>query len=62
MIDMQGDGSLAYIRANYNISFMVSDSTEVSDTGKILVVLKKQPDGSWMRVADAWNSDLPPAK
>ena len=62
MIDMQGDGSLAYIRANYNISFMVSDSTEVSDTGKILVVLKKQSDGSWMRVADAWNSDLPAVK
>ena len=62
MTDMQGEGNLAYIRAAYSFTIMVSDSTEVSDTGKILVVLKKQSDGSWMRVADAWNSDLPPAK
>jgi ketosteroid isomerase-like protein len=60
LVDLHGDGQLAYMRAKYNITFVVADTTKVSDVGKILVILKKQPDGSWVRVADAWNSDLPP--
>lgn len=31
----------------------------ISDTGKILIVFRKQADGTWRRLADAWNSDLP---
>ena len=62
LVDLQGEGSLAYMRGAYNITFMISDSSSVTDTGKILIVFKKQTNGSWMRVADSWNSDLPPAK
>jgi len=62
LVDLQGEGNLAYMRGAFNITFMISDSNSVSDTGKILIVFKKQTDGSWMRVVDSWNSDLSPAK
>ena len=62
LVDLQGEGNLAYMRGAYSVTFMISDSSSVSDTGKILVVFKKQPDGSWLRVVDSWNSDLPLAK
>ena len=61
--DLQGDGEIAYMRAAWSISLTPPGTSQaVSDSGKILVVLRKQADGSWLRVADAWNSDLAPAK
>jgi len=61
--DLQGDGEIAYMRAAWSISLTPPGAAQaVSDSGKILVVLRKQADGSWLRVADAWNSDLAPAK
>ena len=61
--DLQGDGEIAYMRAAWSISLTPPGTSQaVSDSGKILVVLRKQADGSWFRVADAWNSDLAPAK
>jgi ketosteroid isomerase-like protein len=29
------------------------------ESGKYVVILQKQPDGSWLVVVDIWNSDLP---
>ncbi len=61
--DLQGDGEIAYMRAAWSISLTPPGASQaLSDSGKILVVLRKQADGSWLRVADAWNSDLAPAK
>ncbi len=31
----------------------------VSDRGKYVVILRRQPDGSWPAVIDMLNSDLP---
>jgi len=62
LVDLQGDSEFAYMRATYNITFTLPDSSSATDRGKILVVLGKEADGSWLRVADAWNSDIPPAK
>ena len=57
--DLQGDGQIAYMRAAWSIALTPPGmSKAVADSGKILVVLRKQPDGSWLRVADAWNSDI----
>jgi ketosteroid isomerase-like protein len=60
LVDLQGDGNLAYMRGAWSITVAPAGASKpVSDSGKILVVLRKEPAGSWVRVADAWNSDVP---
>jgi ketosteroid isomerase-like protein len=60
MVDLKGDGEIAYMRAAWSYILAPPGVAPISDSGKILVVFRKQPDGTWLRVADAWNSDLPP--
>jgi ketosteroid isomerase-like protein len=62
LVDLKGHGNLAFLRGAYSIAFIPPGAAPGSDTGKILVVFQKQMDGSWLRVADAWNSDSPPPK
>jgi len=62
LVDLQGAGSVAFVRGSYSITAAPPGVAAVTDTGKILAIFRKQPDGSWLRVVDAWNSDLPPAK
>ena len=63
LVDLDGDGELAFMRGNFSMTFTLPGAAKpISDSGKILVVLRKQPDGSWLRVADAWNSSLSPSK
>ena len=62
LVDLQGAGAVAFMRGSYSITAAPPGVAPVSDSGKILVVFRKQLDGSWLRVADAWNSVLPPAK
>ena len=55
-----GTGDLAYERG----TFMFTGTPEgmpvpIDDTGKYMVVLRKQADGSWKFAAAIWNSDLP---
>jgi ketosteroid isomerase-like protein len=57
-----GQGGLAYMHAAWTITVAPPGAPPASDSGKILIVFRKQADGSWLRVADAWNSDLPPAR
>ncbi|MDL5050142.1 DUF4440 domain-containing protein [Oscillatoria amoena NRMC-F 0135] len=57
LVDLQGDGKMAFIRGAWTITFVTPGADTISDSGKILIVLEKQPDGTWLRVADAWNSD-----
>ncbi len=60
MVDLQGDGQIAYMHATWSASVILPDLEDpITDAGKILIVFRKQHDGIWKRVADAWNSDLP---
>ena len=59
MLRLEGNGELAYMHAAWSITVVPPDAAEVSDSGKILIVFRKQADGAWLTVADAWNSDLP---
>ena len=59
MDELNGDGTYAYMRANYNVTLLPPGFPSVSDTGKTLIVFKKQSDGKWLRVVDAWSSNLP---
>lgn len=57
---VEGSGNLAYVRGNYNITFIVNDTTRIPDNGKYIEVWKKQDDGSWKVVVDIWNSNESP--
>ena len=57
---VEGSGNLAYVRGNYDLTFIVNDSTQIPDKGKYIEVWKKQDDGSWKVVVDIWNSNLSP--
>jgi ketosteroid isomerase-like protein len=60
--DLRGNGELAFMRGVYSITFTLPDGTTVTDFGKTLLAFEKQPDGSWLCVADIWNSDRPLAQ
>ena len=59
-VDVEGQSDIAYGRAIYSESFTVEGVAEpIEDSGKILSVLCRQPDGSWLISRWMWNSDLP---
>lgn len=60
LLDLQGNGDVAFMRGRWSIIVTPPNASSISDAGKILVVFRKQADGSWLRVADAWNSDGKP--
>ena len=59
LVSLEGQGGLAYMHSAWTITVAPAGVQPVSDSGKILIVFRKQHGGSWRRVADAWNSDLP---
>jgi ketosteroid isomerase-like protein len=59
-VDVNGHGDIAYGRAIYSERYTVEGvAGPIEDSGKILSVLRKQPDGSWLISLWMWNSDLP---
>ena len=59
-LEIYGSGELAYIRGAYSLEMTIEGLPEpVSDRGKYVVILRRQPDGSWPAVIDILNSDLP---
>ncbi len=58
---VEGRGDLAYSHGTYAIRFQPGNEGEfIDDTGKWLVVQRKLADGSWLNIADIYNSDQPP--
>jgi ketosteroid isomerase-like protein len=58
-----GLGDLAYQKGTYSVTMTVEGLPEpISDTGKYLVIVRKQPDGSWLMAEHIWNSDRPLAE
>ena len=58
-----GLGDLAYQKGTYSVTMTVEGSPEpISDTGKYLVIVRKQADGSWLMAEHIWNSDRPLAE
>jgi ketosteroid isomerase-like protein len=51
-------GDSAYLVGAYSLDYKDAAGKPQSDHGKMLEVWKKQPDGSWLCVADMWNSDV----
>ncbi len=59
-VEVDGYGDIAYARGTYAEKFSVQGVEEpIADEGKILAILKKQSDGSWLFTIWMTNSDLP---
>ncbi len=59
-VETDGVGDMAYDRGTYAASVMIEGmEAPIMDTGKYVVLLRKQGDGSWLMTAVIWNSDLP---
>jgi uncharacterized protein (TIGR02246 family) len=56
-IKIESAGNLAYGRGWYNLSMTLPGGSPVQDTGKYIVIYRRQRDGSWKAVADIFNSD-----
>lgn len=58
--EVDGRGDLAFERGSYSLTLMIEGMSEpVPDSGKYIVILRRQADGSWLIAADIFNSDLP---
>jgi len=58
--EINGYGDIAYATGTYEEEYTVEGVTEpIRDKGKVLSILRKQPDGSWLIAVNSWNSDLP---
>ena len=61
-LEIDGRDGLAYARVTYSYSGTLTAegmSEVVTDSGRGVWLLRKQPDGSWLLAVDIWNSDLP---
>ena len=60
IVELDGRGGLAYVWVDYSFSGLLPNSDEpFTDMGKALVLLRKQPDGSWMFFRVMWNANEP---
>ena len=61
-LEIDGRDGLAYARVTYSYSGTLTAegmSEVVTDSGKVLGILRRQPDNSWLIAVWCWNSDLP---
>ncbi len=62
VVEIGGEGNLAYPRGTYEMTMMPAGAkAPLKDTGKVIAVWRKQPNGSWLVTRVMWNSDLAPA-
>ena len=62
-VEIDGRGDLAYVRGTFSMSFVPPGAPgPIIDVGKYMEIRRRQADGSWLIVADIFNSDQPLAK
>jgi uncharacterized protein (TIGR02246 family) len=60
VVDIEGEGTLAYARLDYDVTFTPPNATApASDKGKVLIVMRKEADGTWRTIQGMFNSNLP---
>ena len=52
-------GDWAFWRGSYSVTLTPSEGEPIEDKGKVLNILRRQPDGSWKIARHIRNSDLP---
>lgn len=58
-IEVARSGDLAYDYGTYEMSANDASGKPATERGKYLEVWKKQADGNWKCIVDAWSSDTP---
>jgi ketosteroid isomerase-like protein len=59
-VEIDGRAGLAFDRGTWSWTGVIADTLEaVTLTGKYMVILRKQEDGSWLMTDAIWNSDAP---
>ncbi len=61
-VDMEINGETAYERGTYSMTVTpkAAGSAPMMENGKYIVILKKQPNGSWLIQNDINNTNVPP--
>ena len=61
-VEVAKSSDLGYSQGTYTMTVTAPKSKKVlEENGKYVTVFQKQPDGSWLAVADIINEDAPPA-
>lgn len=58
-VDVGGSGDTAYEIGNYSVTIQPEGGEGIRDSGKYVVVWKRQSDRTWKLVVDIWNSSMP---
>ncbi|MFB3779590.1 MAG: SgcJ/EcaC family oxidoreductase [Bryobacteraceae bacterium] len=58
-LETQVAGDWAYDRGNYALTITPKSGKRIEESGKYLVICKRQPDGSWKLSRDIGNSSEP---
>jgi uncharacterized protein (TIGR02246 family) len=59
IVELEANGDLAYARLTYSLTTMPTGAkAPVIDTGKIIIIMRKQPNATWLTTRGIWNSDL----
>jgi ketosteroid isomerase-like protein len=59
--EVSSAGDLGYTTGSYEVTVNDAEGNPVTSRGKVVVVWKKQSDGTWKAALDIWNSDEPAA-
>ena len=60
-VEMAPSGDLAYVIGTYDLRSGDSRGAPLSNRGRLLEIWRKQTDGAWKCIVDAWNLDDPGA-
>jgi ketosteroid isomerase-like protein len=58
-VEVSRSGELGYVVGVYQVKAKDAQGNSSTESGKLVEVWKKQPDGKWKCVADIFNSDMP---
>lgn len=61
LLEVEVRGDLAFVRGRYRLRGTGPDGP-IEDSGNMLEVWRRQPDGRWLLARDLWNSDVPVAR
>lgn len=58
-VHISASGDMAYQIGTNEVSFEGPDGATVTDHGRVLLVWRKQSNGSWKVASEVWNAGLP---